>query len=161
MGPLQYVEESFLVQVWDKTTRNEWFLDLVLTNGDELIKGVKTGDSLGCNNLALIDFVISRSTVKTMNIERVKFQLFRGQMNKISWVAVPKIRGADQSWFLFKAAFLRVKGSLCHYVGNQAKQAGNWDEWARIWLSDWKGRRKSRARRSRHRWLGGEYRNIV
>lgn len=53
-------------------------LDLVLTNGDDLIKGVKTGGRLGCNNLALIEFVISRSKIKTLNTERVKFQLVRG-----------------------------------------------------------------------------------
>lgn len=75
MGPLQCLEDSVLVQVW---ARNEYLLDLGLTSGDEIIKGVKMDDSLGCNNLALIEFVISWSTVKTLNIERVKFQLFRG-----------------------------------------------------------------------------------
>lgn len=53
-------------------------LDLVLINGDEFIKGVKIGGRLGCNNLALIEFVIFRSKVKILNIERVKFQLIGG-----------------------------------------------------------------------------------
>lgn len=70
-------------------------LDLVLTSGDELIKGVKIGGRLGCNNLALIEFVVFRSKVKILNIERVEFQLFNGEVNKISWVAVPKDRVAD------------------------------------------------------------------
>lgn len=70
-------------------------LHLVLINGDEFIKGVKIGGRLGCNNLALIEFVIFRSKVKILNIERVKFQLFGGEVNKISWVAVPKDKGAD------------------------------------------------------------------
>lgn len=78
MGLLQCVEDNFLVQVLDKATRSEELLDLELTNVDELIKGVKIGGRLGCSHLALIEFVISRSKVKTLNIERGKFQLFRG-----------------------------------------------------------------------------------
>lgn len=72
-------------------------LDLVLTNGDELIKEAEIAGRLGCSNLALIEFVIPKRKVKILNIERVSFQLFRGQVNKISWVPVPKDRGADRA----------------------------------------------------------------
>lgn len=58
--------------------RNEELLDRVLANVDQLVKGVEIGDRLGCSNLALIEFVISRSKVKTLKTERLMFQLFRG-----------------------------------------------------------------------------------
>lgn len=72
------MEDGFLVQVLDKTMRNEELLDRVLANVDQLIKGVKIDGKLGCSNLALIEFVISRSKVKTLKTERLMFQLFRG-----------------------------------------------------------------------------------
>ncbi|KAJ7399312.1 hypothetical protein BTVI_116096 [Pitangus sulphuratus] len=45
--------DNFLVQVLEKPNRGEVLLDLVLTNADELTKGVKVDGSLGCSDHAL------------------------------------------------------------------------------------------------------------
>lgn len=68
------------MQVLDKPTR-EVVLDLVLTSADELITEATTGGRLGCSNLALVEFLISRniclaeSKVRTLNFQRVNFAI--------------------------------------------------------------------------------------
>lgn len=49
---LERVEHNFLVQVLVKAARAEALLDLVLTNVDELTKGIKIGSSLSCGDHA-------------------------------------------------------------------------------------------------------------
>lgn len=45
---LECIEDNFLIQVLDKLSRREVFLDLVLTNAEKLIKEMKIGDTLSC-----------------------------------------------------------------------------------------------------------------
>ncbi|KAJ7415207.1 hypothetical protein BTVI_38929 [Pitangus sulphuratus] len=88
---LECINDNFLVQVLEKPNRGEALLNLVLTNADELTKGVKVGGSLGCSDHALVEFVISRSVnlvrskVKTLNFTRTNFQLFKELVNEIPW----------------------------------------------------------------------------
>ena len=49
------------MQVLDRPTTGEAFLDLVLTSMEEIIKGVKFGGSLGCSNHASVEFMIPRN----------------------------------------------------------------------------------------------------
>ena len=49
---LESVKDNF--QVIDRPTQGEALLDLVLTNAGESIREVKTGDSLGCSDHALV-----------------------------------------------------------------------------------------------------------
>ena len=80
---LESVEDNFLVQVIDGPTRGEALLDLVLTNAEESIREVKTGDSLGCSDCALVEFVIlknvglAESRTRTLCFRRVNFQLLK------------------------------------------------------------------------------------
>lgn len=67
----------------DKPSRGEVFLYLVLTNRDELIREVKIGGTLGCNDCALVESVILRrmglakSRVSTLKFRRAKSKLLR------------------------------------------------------------------------------------
>ena len=78
---LESVEDNFLVQVIDEPTRGEALLDLVLTNAEESIKGVKIGGSLGCSDHALVEFVIlknaglGKSRARTLCFRRANFWL--------------------------------------------------------------------------------------
>jgi len=55
----------------------------MLTNASELIGGVKTGGSLGCSDHALVEFTVLRdmgkvrSIVRTLNLRKASFQLFK------------------------------------------------------------------------------------
>ena len=49
---LEFVEDNFLVQVIDGTTRGKVLLDLVLTNAEESVREVKIGGSLRCSDHA-------------------------------------------------------------------------------------------------------------
>ena len=79
-------------------------LCLAVTSVEELIKEVKTGDSLGCSNPALVVFVILRNTGltksrdRTLNFKRGNFQLFEELLDEISWEVVCKERRTEQSW---------------------------------------------------------------
>ena len=84
----------------------------MLTNAEDIIKGIKIGGSLGCS--ALVEFVILRnvglakSGVRTLNFGRVIFRLFKELLDEI-WEAVLRGKGVEESWLLFKDAFLRAK----------------------------------------------------
>lgn len=62
---------------------------LVLTSGDELIKAIRIGGSLGCSDQALVESVISRSVslvrnkVKTLSFARGNFLLFKELVKEI------------------------------------------------------------------------------
>ena len=80
---VESIDDYFLVHVLDRPTRGEVLLDLLLTNVEEISKGVNTGGSLGCSDHALVEFVISRniglanSGVRTLKFVRSKFRLFK------------------------------------------------------------------------------------
>jgi len=81
----------------------------------EIIKGVKIGGSLGCSDHALVEFVTSRnvslakSGVRTLNFRRDNFKLFKELLAQIPWDAVPKDKDVEESWLLFKDAFLKAQ----------------------------------------------------
>lgn len=91
------VENNFLVQIFEKTTRGEALLDLMLTSADDLIKEVKIGCSLGCSDHAVVEFVILRSRglakikVRMLKFRRDDFQLFKELVEEIHWEAVPAL----------------------------------------------------------------------
>ena len=59
---MEYIKDSFLVQLLDRPTRGEVLLDLVLSNV-ETVKEIKIRGSLGCHNYSLAEFMILRNTV--------------------------------------------------------------------------------------------------
>ena len=78
-------------------------LDLLLTSAEEIIKDVNVGGSLGCNDRALVEFVISRdvglakSGFRILNFGRANFKLFNGLLAKIPWDAVLKDKDVEES----------------------------------------------------------------
>ena len=118
-------------------------LDLLLTSAEEIIKGIKIGGSLGCS--ALVEFVILRnvdltkSGIRNLNFGRANFRLFKALLAEISWDSVLRDKDVEESWPLFKGAFLKAQElsmSPCPSIRNQAKEAGNQHDWARIFWSN-------------------------
>ena len=64
---------------------------------------------------ALVEFVILRnvglakSGVRTLNFGRANFKLFNGLLAEIPWDVVFKNKDVEESWLLFKDAFLRAQ----------------------------------------------------
>ncbi|XP_048788476.1 uncharacterized protein LOC125687389 [Lagopus muta] len=112
---LESIDDSFLVQVLDRPTRGEALLDLLLTNAEEIIKGVKVGGCLGSSDHALVEFVISsdvglaKSRTRTLNFRRADFKLLNGLLAKIPWRAALKDKDVEESWQLFKDALLEAQ----------------------------------------------------
>lgn len=48
----------------------------------------------------------TKSKIKKLNFRKAKFQLFRELLNKTPWESALKDKGAQQSWQIFKKAFL-------------------------------------------------------
>jgi len=106
---LKSIEDNILVQALDRPTRGEVLLNLVLTSTEEIINKVKIRGSLGCNDHALVEFLISRNmgrtkiAVRTVNFRRVKFQLFV----ELPWKTVLRDIGIEQ---LLTDTLLRAQG---------------------------------------------------
>ena len=90
-------------------------LDLVLTNRDGLAEDVKVGESLGCSDLEVVEFMImcggSRviSRIPNMDFRTAKFGLFKDLLGKIPWVRALESRGVQESWSLFKNHFFHAQ----------------------------------------------------
>lgn len=97
---LESTEDNSPVQVLDKPTRREVFMDLVLTTV-EIITEVKAGGCLGCSNCVLVEFMVSRnmvlmkSSARTSNIRRAKFQLFKELLCGIPQETVLEDKGME------------------------------------------------------------------
>ena len=106
--------------VLDIRTSGDAFLDLVLTDAEELIKELKVGAILGCRDHALVQFEMVRATgpakskVRTLNFRRAHLRLFKGLLGEILWEAVLRDKGVEQSWQLFKDSFVRVQDPQNH-----------------------------------------------
>ncbi|KFP99488.1 hypothetical protein N329_04107, partial [Haliaeetus albicilla] len=51
----------------------------------------------------------AKSTVRTLNFRKAKFQLFKELVNRTPWETALRDKGAKQSWQIFKDAFHRVQ----------------------------------------------------
>jgi len=91
-------------------------LDLLVTNASELIGDVKIGGSLGCGDHALVEFAVLKDMghvkgkVKTLNLMKANFQLFKELVNKTLWETSLGDKGVEQSCQIFKHAFYRAQG---------------------------------------------------
>ncbi|TRZ08196.1 hypothetical protein HGM15179_018912 [Zosterops borbonicus] len=63
---LECMDNNFLSQVIDSTTREDVLLDLLVTNASELIRNVKIGGSLGCSDHTLVEFAVLRDMGQVM-----------------------------------------------------------------------------------------------
>ena len=82
---------------------------MVLTNAEEIIKGIKTEGSRGCSDWDLVEVEISRnmglakSRIRTLNFGRANFRLFKELLDEISWEAVLREKGAEESCLLSRS----------------------------------------------------------
>ena len=90
-------------------------LDLVLISAEKIVKDIKIRGSLGCRDHVLLEFVIlknvdlAKSGVRTLNFKRAIFSYFKELSDEICWEEVLRDKGVEESWLVFKDAFLRMK----------------------------------------------------
>ena len=136
---LECTEDKFLHQVIEGPTRGDAILDLLLTDANELIGDIRIGGCLGgCNDHTMIEFMVwrnmrqAKSKISMLNFRKANFQLFRELVNKTPWEMVFMGKGAEQSWQIFKEAFLRVQELSIHRYRKSGKESKrpawlNWD----------------------------------
>ena len=97
---LDYVEDSFLMQLVGEPTRGDALLDMVSANREGLVVEVKVGDRLGQSDHGIVEFSIlgevKRMTSKTtyLNFQRVDFDLFRALIARVPWELLLKVKGS-------------------------------------------------------------------
>jgi len=100
---LQSIDDNVLMQVVEEPTRKGTLLDLVLTNKEGLVEDVKVGARLGCSDHEMIEFrilhggrrVISR--IKTLDLRRADFALFKELLGGIPWARAGGSKSAGRS----------------------------------------------------------------
>jgi len=82
--------------VVEEPTRKGALLDLVLTNKEGLEEDVKAGGRLGCSDHEMVEFRILRggsreiSRIKTLDLRRANFGLFKELLGGIPWARALK-----------------------------------------------------------------------
>ena len=90
-------------------------LDLLLPNMRKLIGDIRIGGCLGCSHHAVVQFKLLRdirqakSKLGKLPFRKANFQLFGELVNKTPWESLLKGKRAEQSWQIFKEAFLGHK----------------------------------------------------
>jgi len=103
------------MQVVEEPTRKGALLDLVLANKEGLVEDVKVGGRLGCSDHEMVEFRIlhggSRaiSRIKTLDLRRADFALFKELLGGIPWARALEGRGVQECWSLFKRHFLHAQ----------------------------------------------------
>ena len=106
-------------------------LDLLLISVNEMIGDIRIGGCLGCSEHATVEFMLwrnmtqAKSKIRTLNFRKADFQLFRKLINRTSWKNVLMGKGAEQSWHIFKEAFLSLQElsiPSCNKSGKQGKR---------------------------------------
>lgn len=99
---LECIEDSFLAEVIERATRGDTLLDLLLTNAEKLIRGIKTGDTLGFGEHALVEFSVVMDSGwaeykgKTLNLRKANFWLFRVLVRGIPWETTLRDKGVNE-----------------------------------------------------------------
>ena len=86
-------------------------MDLLLTNISEFT--------------VLRDMGQAKSKIRMLNFGKASFQLFKELVNKIPWESVLKGKGTEQSWQIFRKAFLRAQElsiPRCRKSGKKGKR---------------------------------------
>jgi len=99
---LQSIDDNFLMQVVEEPTRKGALLDLVLTNKERLVEDVKVGGRLGCSDHEMVEFRIlcgrssAISRIKTLDLRRANFGLFKELLGEIPWSRALEGRGVQE-----------------------------------------------------------------
>jgi len=117
---LQSIDDNFLMQVVEESTRKGALLDLVLTNKEGLVEDVKVGGRLSCSDHEMVEFRILRggsraiSSIKTLDFRIVNFGNFKELLGGIPWARALEGRGVQECWSLFKQHFLHAQEQCIH-----------------------------------------------
>jgi len=90
------------MQVVEEPTRKGALLDLVLTNKERLVDDVKVGGRLGCSDHEIVKFRILRGgssairRIKTLDLRRANFGLFKELLGGIPWARALEGRGVHE-----------------------------------------------------------------
>ncbi|GMT21367.1 hypothetical protein PFISCL1PPCAC_12664, partial [Pristionchus fissidentatus] len=90
-----FLEMANMTQLVDKPTRDNNFLDLLLTNGDELIRNVEILPEIGNSDHGTIEFQLSIShkppkCINRRNFSKGNYQTINSILAKINWSLVFK-----------------------------------------------------------------------
>jgi len=131
---LQSIDDNFLMQVVEEPTRKGALLDLVLTNKEGLVEDVKVRGRLGCSDHEMVEFRIlcggSRgiSRIKTLDLRRANFGLFKELLGGIPWDRALKGRGVQECWSRFKCHFLHAQ-EQCIPLRKKTSKRGKRPAW--------------------------------
>ncbi|XP_065421532.1 uncharacterized protein LOC101931368 isoform X1 [Chrysemys picta bellii] len=112
---LESVGDNFLVQVLEEPTRGRAFLDLLLTNREELVGEAKVDGNLGGSDHEMVEFRIltqgrkESSRIWTLDFRKTDLDSLREQMGRIPWENNMKGKGIQESWLYFKESLLRLQ----------------------------------------------------
>jgi len=87
----------------------------LFSSASELITDIRIEGCLVCRERAVAEFKLLRDTkqakskIRMLNFREANFQLFRESANRSPWQLVFKDQGVEQSWQIFKEAFLRAQ----------------------------------------------------
>jgi len=120
--------------VVEEPTRKGALLDLVLTNKEGLVEDAKVGGRLGCSDHEMVEFRILRggsrakSRIKTLDLRRANFALFKELLGGIPWARALEGRGVQECWSLFKYHFLHAQ-DWCIPLRKKSRKGGRRPAW--------------------------------
>ncbi|GAB0205489.1 hypothetical protein GRJ2_003014500 [Grus japonensis] len=97
---LECIDDKFVLEVIEESTRRGAMLDLLLTNKEGLVGDVKLKGSLGCSDHKMVEFRILRATrrvhskLTALDFRRADFGLFRDLLGRMPWDKALEGRGA-------------------------------------------------------------------
>jgi len=153
--------------VVQESTQRGVLLDLVRTNKEGLVDDEKAGGSFGCSDHEMVEFRFLRggiraiSRVKTLELRRANFGLFKEVLGGILWVRALEGRGVQESWSLFKHHFLHAQDH-CIPLSKKSSKGGRRPAWmSKELLVELRQKRKVYRMWKEGQATWEEYRNVV
>jgi len=164
---LQSINDNILMQVVQAPTRKGALLDPVLTNKEGLVEDVKVGSRLGCSDHEMVEFRILRegsraiSRIKTLDLRRVTFALFKELLGGIPWARALEGREVQESWSLFKHHFLHAQ-ERCNPLRKKSSKGDRRPAWLyKELLAELRWKRKVHGMWKEGQVTWEEHRNVV
>ena len=110
-------------------------MHLIVAKQEELLRDVKGGGHLGCNNQEVVEFRILRgskanSGITTLDFRRASFGLVRDLLGRILWETALGSSGVQESWLFFFQE-LPPQISRTVYLNMQEMEGG----WRPAWMN--------------------------
>jgi len=128
---------------------------------------VKVGGRLGCSDHEMVEFRILRggskaiSRIKTLDLRRANFGLFKELLGGIPWARALEDRGVQECWSLFKRHFHRAQ-ERCIPLRKKCSKGGRRPAWLnRELLAELKWKRNVHGMWKDGQTAWEKYRNVV